>query len=122
MYKNRCFLIAYVCEALKCGHHSPESLPGRLHNRKTSKQEYLLWGEEDGGGVGGGGVPLSPRIRQDYSFRHRRACRTPAESRQECLAIGKEYIQPCKTQDQALNLWSGITDSKTLQYQRTNPR
>ena len=25
-------------------------------------------------------------------------------------------------QDQALSLWSGSTDSKTLDYQRTNPR
>ena len=48
--------------------------------------------------------------------------RTPAESRQEYLTSGKEYIEPCKTQDQALSLWSGSTDSKTLDYQRTNPR
>ena len=26
------------------------------------------------------------------------------------------------TRDQALSLWSGNTDSKTLDYQRTNPR
>ena len=26
------------------------------------------------------------------------------------------------TGDQALSLWSGSTDSKTLEYQRTNPR
>ena len=26
------------------------------------------------------------------------------------------------TRDQALSLWSGSTDSKTLDYQRTNPR
>ena len=26
------------------------------------------------------------------------------------------------SRDQALSLWSGITDSKTLDYQRTNPR
>ena len=26
------------------------------------------------------------------------------------------------TRDQALSLWSGKTDSKTLDYQRTNPR
>ena len=31
----------------------------------------------------------------------------------------KEYIEPCKTRDQALSLWSGSTDSKTLDYQRT---
>ena len=48
--------------------------------------------------------------------------RTPAESRQGYLTSGKDYIEPCKTQDQALSLWSGSTDSKTLDYQRTNPR
>ena len=26
------------------------------------------------------------------------------------------------TEDKALSLWSGSTDSKTLDYQRTNPR
>ena len=34
----------------------------------------------------------------------------------------KEYIEPCKIQDQALSLWSGSTDSKTLDYRRTNPK
>ena len=38
--------------------------------------------DEDGEGVGGLGVILSPRIYQAYPFRHRRACRTPAESRE----------------------------------------
>ena len=37
--------------------------------------------EQDGGGVGGCGVHISPRIHQEYTFRHRSACRTPAESR-----------------------------------------
>ena len=54
-------------------------------------------GEQDGGGVGGHGVHLSPQIHQEYTFRHRRACRTPAESRQEALTSGKEYIEPRKT-------------------------
>ena len=40
---------------------------------------------EDGGGVGGHGVHLSPWIHQEYTFRHRSACRTPAESGQEYL-------------------------------------
>ena len=35
---------------------------------------------------------------------------------------GKEYIDPRKTQDQALSLWCGCTDSKTLDDQRTNPQ
>ena len=53
--------------------------------------------EQDGGGVGGPGVHLSPQIYQEYTFRHRSACRTPAESRQEDLTSGKEYIEPRKT-------------------------
>jgi len=50
--------------------------------------------EQDGRGVGGCGVDLSPRIHQEYTLRHRSACRTPDESRQEYLTRGKEYIQP----------------------------
>ena len=41
---------------------------------------------------------ISARIHQEYTFRHRSAFRTPAESRQEYLTSGKEYIQPRKTQ------------------------
>ena len=82
----------------------------------------IEWKEQDGGGVGGHGVHLSPRIHQEYTFRHKSAWRTPAESGQEYLTRGKEYIEPCKTWGQALSLWSGSTDSKTLDYQRTNPR
>ena len=37
---------------------------------------------------------ISPRIHQEYTFRHRSACRTPAESGQEYLTSGKEYIEP----------------------------
>ena len=66
-------------------------------------------------------MPLSPWIHQEYTFRHRSACRRPAESGQECLNSEKEYIEPRKTRDQALSLWSGSTASKTLDYQRTNP-
>ena len=54
-------------------------------------------GEKDGGGVGGGGVHLSPQIHQKYTFRHRSACRIEAESGQEYLTSGKEYTEPCKT-------------------------
>ena len=53
--------------------------------------------EQDGRGVSGRGVHLSPRIRQEYTFRHRSACRTPAERGQEYLTSGKEYIEPHKT-------------------------
>ena len=54
--------------------------------------------EQDGGAVGGHGVHLSPWIHQEYTFRNRSACRTPAESGQEYLISGKEYIEPHKTQ------------------------
>ena len=53
--------------------------------------------EQDGGGVGGCGVHISPRIHQEYTFRHRSTYRTPAENRQEYLTRGKEYIDPHKT-------------------------
>ena len=46
--------------------------------------------EQDGGGVGGCGVPLSPQIHQKHTFRHRSACRTAAESKQEDLTSGQE--------------------------------
>jgi len=35
-----------------------------------------------------------------YTFRHRRACRTPAESGREDLAGEREYIEPCRTRQQ----------------------
>ena len=41
---------------------------------------FFKTGEQDGGGVGGRGVHLSPWIHQEYTLRHRSACRTPAES------------------------------------------
>ena len=34
---------------------------------------------------------------QEYTFRNKRVCRIPAESRQEYLITGKEYIEPHKT-------------------------
>ena len=58
----------------------------------VNKKSRLCRGEQDGGGVGGCGVRLSPWIHQEYTFRHRSACRTPAESEQEDLNSGKEYI------------------------------
>jgi len=42
----------------------------------------------------GGRVHLSPRIHQEYTSRHRRSCRTPAEN----LTTGKEYIEPSNIQ------------------------
>lgn len=52
--------------------------------------------EQDSGGVGGCGVHLSLWILQEYPFRHRSTCRTPAERGQEYLSRGKEYIESQK--------------------------
>ena len=71
--------------------------------------------EQDGGGVGGHGVHLSPRMCQEYTFRHRTACRTPAESGQEYVTSEKEYIERCKTrQDKG-------TRQKNSSVSRTGP-
>ena len=50
--------------------------------------------EQDGEGIGGCGVHLSSQIHQEYTFRHRKSCRTPAESRhalhvQQYMTTGK---------------------------------
>ena len=63
--------------------------------RHTEKQERE---GQDGRGVGGCGEHLSPRIHQEYTFRHRSACRTPAESGQGYPTRGKENTEPFKTQ------------------------
>ena len=54
--------------------------------------------EQDGRGVSGCGIHLSPQIHQEYTFRYRGEGRTPAESEQEYLSSRKECIEPCKTQ------------------------
>ena len=58
---------------------------------------------QDGRGVGGCEIHLSSRIHQEYTFRHRSACIAPAESRQEYLIMGKEYIEPDETIGQREN-------------------
>ena len=70
-------------------------LLSKLMNEEFIKT--LTMGEQDGRGVGRRGVHPSPRIHQEYTFRHRSACRTPAESRQAYLTSGKEYTESCKT-------------------------
>ena len=72
-------------------------------------------GEQDGRGVGRCGVHLSPQIHQEYTFRHRSACRTPAERGQEYLTRGKEYRETCKTRVG----WG--TRGKTRNISRTGP-
>ena len=51
--------------------------------------------EQAGRGVSGC-EHLSTQIHQKYNFRHRSACTTPAESRQEYLISRKECIELCK--------------------------
>ena len=81
-----------IKKRLLLGRKAMTNLESVLKSRKVFERE------QDGRGVGGRGVHLSPQIHQEYTFRHRSACRTPAESRQEYLTSGKEYIEPCKTQ------------------------
>ena len=64
---------------------------------KEIREDKQQIGEQDGGGVSGCGVHLSPWIHQEYTFRHRSAHRIPAESGQEYLTSGKEYIESRKT-------------------------
>ena len=97
--------------------------PSKFYSDPIKKKKLIKRGrEQDGGGVDGCEIHLSPQIHQEYNFRNRSTCRTPAESGQEYLTSGKEYIDPHKTRDQALSHWSGSNESKTLDYQRTNPR
>ena len=60
--------------------------------KKAEVQKGKERGEQDGRGVGGRGVHLSPLIHQEYTIRHRSASRTPAESGQEYLTSRKEYM------------------------------
>ena len=69
--------------------------------------------EKDVRGVGGHGVYLSLRIHQEYIFRHRSACRTPAESGQRYLTSGKEYIDPRKTPQYEGTKWKNRSVSST---------
>ena len=84
--------------------------------------------EQDGIGVGGRGVHLSPWIHQDYPFRHRSACRKPAESGQEYLTRGKDYIDHAKlSRMKELGEKTGVRVGLDLQWvwelkQESNPR
>ena len=57
--------------------HSPSVTKSRIINCKS---KHKL--QEQDGRVGGCEVPISPRIYQEYTFRHGSAYRTPAESGQ----------------------------------------
>ena len=54
-----------------------------IHAVACVRIAYILGREQDGEVAGGCGVPLSPWIHQEHTFRRRSACRTPAESRQK---------------------------------------
>ena len=83
--------------------------PNILNIHQVYSKKVLLNEEKDGRGVGGRGVHLSPQIHQEYTFRHRSACRTPVESGQEYLTSGKEYIEPRKTrQDKGTRGKTGV--------------
>ena len=71
-------------------------LPQHHSAAQTERKKNLLLEGQDGGGVGGHGIHLSPWIHQEHTFRHRSACRTPAESGQEYLTSGKGCIDPPK--------------------------
>ena len=81
-----------IKKRLLLGRKAMTNLESVLKSRKVFERE------QDGRGVGVRGVHLSPRIHQEYTFRHRRACSIPTENRQEYLTTGKEYIEPRKTQ------------------------
>ena len=63
------------------------------------KDKWIGRREQVARGVGGCGVHFCQRMHQQYALRHRSACRIPAESGQEYLTRGKEYREPCKTQN-----------------------
>ena len=71
--------------------HDPRTLGIFLGLKRKIRGRTRWWRN------GGHGVYLSPWIHQKYTVRHRSACKTPAESGQECLTRGKEYIQPLTT-------------------------
>ena len=65
----------------------------------------------------------SPSLSMETSgihARYRSACRTPAESGQEDLTNGKEYIEPCKNRQQQCLPWDCSTIAK-LQLPATAP-
>ena len=72
------------------------TLGGESETILLKKKKYY-WREQDGRGVGGFGVHLSPWIHQEYTFRHRNACRTQVQSGQEYLTKGQKYTEPYKT-------------------------
>ena len=97
------FCNSFICSIIQgtffVGHHfwSPWRLQSSLERLSRNKKNV---GEQDGGRIGGHGVHLSPWIHQKYTLRPRSACRTPAESWQEYLTSGKEYMEHRKTREE----------------------
>ena len=82
----------------KCMGYSKSSSKGKL----LAIQSYLkiqekFWRGQDGGGIDGCGVHLSPQMHQKYMFRYKRSHIAPAESWQESLTTRKESIDSHKT-------------------------
>ena len=66
--------------------------------------------------------PYLSRKHQECTFRHRSACRTAAESRQEDLTSGKEYIEPQKlSRMKELGVKTGVLVGKNRSVSRTGP-
>ena len=103
-----------------------------LIRRHNSQMDFLKQiekeksGEQDGGGVGGRGACLSPWIHQEYNFRHRSACRTPAESGQEYLTSGKKYknhtkLSKTKELGRKIGVLVGLNLDVLIQHQGHKP-
>ena len=66
-------------EKIRCGTYIQWNI--YLNMKIMDDIKIVILREQDGGGVGEHRVHLSPWIQQEYTFRHRSACRTPAENR-----------------------------------------
>ena len=100
------------------------------HNITSSEwlsSKSLQIGEQDGGGfmwmwstslsMDTSGIHL-----QTKKCMHNPSCKQTAVPDQQKRIYQIRSIEPHKTRDQALSLWSGSNDSKTLDNQRTNTR
>ena len=100
----------------------------KLENKNLLLVKIYLEREQDGRGVGGHGAHLSPQIYEEDAFRHRSACRKPAESGQEYLTRGKDYIDHAKlSRMKELGEKTGVRVGLDLQWvwelkQESNPR
>ena len=92
---------------------------------KESNTSYWLnnkGGKQDGRGVGGHGIHLSPWIHQEYTFRHRSAWRTPADRGQEYLTRGKECIESCKIRFSSVQLCPSVRSDSLRPHESQHAR